>query len=252
MSAVERVERPLALDPQADPRRWRQAELAGELADLVGVVAGDLVERVLDEVPVATGDRPRLRVQPGRLGVAADRLAVAAQDVGVGGPDDARCGACRAAPAARRPWPRRPCRPASSGTSAEGIGSCRLSRLGRVSPRRRLTLVGVGAGPRLPIDPLRRPPGEGLPALDRDLDVLGVDLHRVAAPAEGLGRHERRARPGERLVHRLARPEVVADRDLGEEHRLLGRVVLLVLLASRPRSAWARAPARSSPGRARR
>ena len=36
------------------------------------------------------------------------------------------------------------------GTSAEGIGSCRLRRLGRVSPRRRLTFVGVGAGPRLP------------------------------------------------------------------------------------------------------
>ena len=79
------------------------------------------------------------------------------------------------------------------GTSAEGIGSRRLRRLGRVSPRSRLTFVGVGAGPRLPIDALRRLAGEVLPALDRDLDVLGVDLHRVAAPAEGLGRHERRA-----------------------------------------------------------
>ena len=48
----ERVERARLVDPQADPGRRREAELAGELADLVGVVAGDLVERVLDEVAV--------------------------------------------------------------------------------------------------------------------------------------------------------------------------------------------------------
>ena len=40
-----------------DPRRGRQAELAGEQADRVGVVADDLVERVLDEVPVARAIR---------------------------------------------------------------------------------------------------------------------------------------------------------------------------------------------------
>jgi hypothetical protein len=40
------------LDPQARTRRWRQAELAGEEADGVGVVAHDLVERVLDELAV--------------------------------------------------------------------------------------------------------------------------------------------------------------------------------------------------------
>jgi len=34
--------------------------------------------------------------------------------------------------------------------SAEGIGSATLRRLGRVSPRSRLTFVGTGAGPRLP------------------------------------------------------------------------------------------------------
>src|SRR3954447_14190661 len=81
------------------------------------------------------------------------------------------------------------------GTSAAGIGSCRFSRLGRVSPRSRFTFVGVGAGPRLPTEALGSLPCERLPALDRDLDVLGVDLHRVAAPAEGLGAHERRAGP---------------------------------------------------------
>jgi hypothetical protein len=36
------------------------------------------------------------------------------------------------------------------GRSADGIGSATLSRDGRVSPRSRLTLVGTGAGPRLP------------------------------------------------------------------------------------------------------
>ncbi len=50
MSAVRASSARAGLDPQADPGRGRQAELAGELADLVGVVAGDLVERVLDEV----------------------------------------------------------------------------------------------------------------------------------------------------------------------------------------------------------
>ena len=38
------------------------------------------------------------------------------------------------------------------GTSGDGIGSRRLRRLGRVSPRSCFTFVGVGAGPRLPID----------------------------------------------------------------------------------------------------
>jgi len=80
----------LALDPKAHPSRWREAEFSGELADLVGVVAGHLVERVLHQVSVALHDRPRLRVQAGRLGVATDRFAVAAQDVRVGGSDDAR------------------------------------------------------------------------------------------------------------------------------------------------------------------
>jgi hypothetical protein len=52
------VERTLGLDPQAHPRRGREAELAGELADLVGVVGGDLVEWVHHEVPAARDDRP--------------------------------------------------------------------------------------------------------------------------------------------------------------------------------------------------
>ena len=43
------------------------------------------------------------------------------------------------------------------------------------------------------IDPLRRPAGERLPALDRDLRVARVELHRVAAPAGLLGGDERGA-----------------------------------------------------------
>ena len=65
----ERVERTLGLDPQADPRRRREAELAGELAELVGVVADDLVERVLDELAALPAD------QRARLGVATARRA---------------------------------------------------------------------------------------------------------------------------------------------------------------------------------
>jgi P27 family predicted phage terminase small subunit len=42
-------------------------------------------------------------------------------------------------------------------------------------------------------NPLHLPASEVLPALDRDLDVLRIDLHRVAAPTQGLGRHEGRA-----------------------------------------------------------
>ena len=65
MSAVSESSGTLGLDPQADPRRRREAELAGELADLVGVVAGDLVERVLDELAAPPADeRPGLGQQP--------------------------------------------------------------------------------------------------------------------------------------------------------------------------------------------
>ncbi len=66
MSAVSESSARARVDPQADPGGGREAELAGELADLVGVVAGDLVERVLDEVRRRAADeRARLRVQRG-------------------------------------------------------------------------------------------------------------------------------------------------------------------------------------------
>ena len=67
--------------------------------------------------------------------------------------------------------------------SADGTGSAKLSRLGRVSPRSRLTRVGVGAGPRLPTESLRGPAGELLPALDDDVAVERVDLDQVRSAA---------------------------------------------------------------------
>jgi hypothetical protein len=45
----------------------------------------------------------------------------------------------------------------------------------------------------LPIEEHRLPAAEGRPALDRYLAVLRVDLHPVAAPAQRLGRDDRRA-----------------------------------------------------------
>src|SRR5664280_3067559 len=63
---------------------------------------------------------------------------------------------------------------------------------------------------------------------DSHLGIAGLELDRVAAPTEALGGDERRARTRERVVD-VAR--VVADRDLGEDDRLLGRVVVLLLLA---------------------
>src|SRR5664279_1481408 len=81
-----------------------------------------------------------------------------------------------------------------------GSGSARLTREARVSPRRSLSLVGVGAGPRLPTQALRRPAAEVLPALDGDLGVAGVDLDRVAAAAQRLGGDDRRAGADERVV----------------------------------------------------
>src|SRR5664280_3835185 len=109
-----------------------------------------------------------------------------------------------------------------------GSGSARLTRDARVSPRRSLSLVGVGAGPRLPTQTLRRPAGEVLPALDRHLGVAGVELDRVAAPTELLGGDDRGAGSDERVVDVT---RVVADRDLAEDDRLLGRVVVLLLRA---------------------
>src|SRR3990170_8873111 len=54
-------------------------------------------------------------------------------------------------------------------------------------------LLGAELAERSAIDPLRRPAGEVLPALDRDLDVPPVDLHPEAAATQGLGRDEGRA-----------------------------------------------------------
>ena len=90
MSAVSESMRALGLDPQADPRRRREAELAGELAKLVGVVADDLVERVLDELATLPADQgARLDQQPRGVFVPRDALAICPQDVRVRRTDDA-------------------------------------------------------------------------------------------------------------------------------------------------------------------
>ena len=67
------------------------------------------------------------------------------------------------------------------GRSAEGTGSREVeaatgaSRHAAASPA-----SGSGAGPRLPIEPLRGPAGEVLPALDDDVAVQRVDLDGYA------------------------------------------------------------------------
>src|SRR5665811_1594185 len=105
------------------------------------------------------------------------------------------------------------------------LGALRLRRDGRRSPWSTLSSVGIGAGPRLPKEH-RLGAREVLPSLDGDLDVLRVDLHREAAAAQGLGRHQGRAGARERLVDIAS---VVPD---GPAHRLDGllrRVVVLLL-----------------------
>src|ERR1035437_769412 len=87
---VDRAEPVLRLDPEASPRGWREAEFAGEQADLFAVVADDLVEWVLDQAPGVPHKRTAPGVEAGSPGVATDRFAIAAQDVRVGDADDAR------------------------------------------------------------------------------------------------------------------------------------------------------------------
>lgn len=78
-----------------------------------------------------------------------------------------------------------------------------MTRDGRRSPRRSLSSVGACRGPRLPIEPDRRLAGERLPAFDDDLAVPRLELQAVAPAAVDLGGDQGRARPKERVVHRL-------------------------------------------------
>ena len=71
---------------------------------------------------------------------------------------------------------------------------------------------------------LRRPAPEPLPAVD-ELAVPRIDLEAMAAPAHPLGGHEDGARTEEGVAYELACPLVVANGDLRQQHRLLGRVV---------------------------
>ena len=117
----------------AGPGRGRQAELAGHGAHEDGVVADDLVERVLDELaPPAPGrdERPRLLQHPGGVLVAGDRVAVDPEDVGV---DRARDDAGRAH-LAHHPAPDRPGRRRHVERHPWAAGA--RSGLGAVEPRR--------------------------------------------------------------------------------------------------------------------
>src|ERR1035437_1927727 len=108
------------------------------------------------------------------------------------------------------------------------LGALRLRRDGRRSPCSNLSSVGIGGGPRLP-KKHRLLAAEVLPALDGNLDVLRVDLDGEAAATQGLGCPAGRAGARGGLVHGFTGPQVVADRDLGGEARLLRRVVGLLL-----------------------
>jgi hypothetical protein len=77
------------------------------------------------------------------------------------------------------------------------------------------------------IDLDRRSAGEPLPAFDCHLDIPRLDLDRIAAPPELLGRNEGRAGASERFVHVAP---VIADRAGHGFGGLLGRVVELLLV----------------------
>src|ERR1035437_9284634 len=106
------------------------------------------------------------------------------------------------------------------------LGALRLRRDGRRSPWSNLSSVGIGGGPRLPIDPDRLGTAEVLPSLDGHLDELWVDLDGEAATAQGLSRHEGRAGAGEGLVDIAS---VVPNGPAHSLDGLLRRVVVLLL-----------------------
>ncbi len=62
--------------------------------------------------------------------------------------------------------------------------------------------------------------GMGLPAADRGIHVLGVDLHGVGTPAAALGRDQRRAAAGEAIQHDATALRAVEDRVRHQGDRL--------------------------------
>src|SRR2546430_2670071 len=77
------------------------------------------------------------------------------------------------------------------------------------------------------------PPGELLPASDRDIDIDRVDLDGEAAAAGQFGGDDRGARSDERVVDRIPGHRVVLDRALHAFDRLLGAMAVAVILARR-------------------
>src|SRR5664280_2598043 len=97
---------------------------------------------------------------------------------------------------------------------------------GKISPTRRATSAWVD----LAMVAHRLRAGERLPALDRDVDVGGGQLHGIADTPGLFGSDDGCARAREGLVEQGAGLRVVLDRAPDGLHRLAGRVLLGAVL----------------------
>src|SRR5215472_13692953 len=70
------------------------------------------------------------------------------------------------------------------------------------------------------------PAGQSLPATDDRIDIDGVQLQSVAAPAGALGSDQRRAAAEKGIEHNVAAGRAVEDRVGDHRHRLHARVQL--------------------------
>src|SRR5215472_6445030 len=67
----------------------------------------------------------------------------------------------------------------------------------------------------------RAPPGEGLPAVDDDIDIGRADLETAADAAGHFSRDQTRARTKKWVIDQLAGPAIVGDRTTHALDRLL-------------------------------
>src|SRR5262249_33636860 len=73
---------------------------------------------------------------------------------------------------------------------------------------------------------------ELLPTLDRDVDILRIDLDAAADSLGDLGGRQCRPTAEEGLIDKFAALGVIQDRAPHEIHRLLGRMVVLLLFGA--------------------
>src|ERR1019366_1851444 len=71
-----------------------------------------------------------------------------------------------------------------------------------------------------------------LPASDHDVNIAGIQFHSTADPIRLFRCHECGAAAEKRLVHEFAPPGVVQNRTPHQLHRLLGRMIELLLLGT--------------------